>query len=122
MVGLLDDRIVATITYYPTTNSGGTPWYERDDVAHFGQFAVEPELQGRGIGDLLMTTVERMAREDGAAELALDTAEGAIHLIDYYGRRGYRFIEFVQWNVTNYRSVILSKSLYTRDRSLSPGL
>lgn len=115
LVGVLDGRIVATITYYPTSHSGGTPWYERDDVAYFGQFAVEPELQREGIGRLLMEKVETMAREEGAAEIALDTAEGATHLIEYYGRRGYRFIEFVQWNVTNYRSVILSKSLYTRD-------
>ena len=32
-------------------------------------------------------------------------------LIDYYQKRSYRFIEYVDWDVTNYRSVILSKSL-----------
>ncbi|MBW1796697.1 MAG: GNAT family N-acetyltransferase, partial [Deltaproteobacteria bacterium] len=46
---------------------------------------------------------------DGASELALDTAEQATHLINWYERLGYRFIEYVDWDVTNYRSVIMSK-------------
>ena len=29
----------------------------------------------------------------------------------YYGRRGYRIVESVQWEETNYRSVVLSKPL-----------
>jgi len=44
-------------------------------------------------------------------ELALDTAETAHHLIEFYKKRNYRYIETIQWNVTNYKSVVLSKSL-----------
>lgn len=110
-VGLLDERIVATIAYYSPSRSGGCFWYDRPDVATFGQFAVEPTLQRRGIGERLIEVVERRAREDGAAELGLDTAEPAEHLIRYYTRLGYRHVGHTQWDVTNYRSVIMSKSL-----------
>ena len=58
-----------------------------------------------------MNIVEQRAKSEGAVELSLDTAEGAKHLIKYYKQRGFRFIDYVKWEVTNYRSVILSKRL-----------
>ena len=110
-VGFLDGRIVATILFRDPATTRGSPWYERDDVASFGQFGVEPDLQGRGVGSAMLSHIENRAIEKGAAEIALDTAEPAQHLIDWYSRRGYRFIEYVDWPVTNYRSVIMSKNL-----------
>jgi GNAT superfamily N-acetyltransferase len=107
----LDGRVVATVTLYDPQYTSGCPWYDRDDVAHFGQFAVEPTLQGRGIGNAMMDYVETLATKHSTAELALDTSELAHHLIDYYSRRGYRFIEHTQWPEVNYRSVIMSKTL-----------
>ena len=109
----LAGRIVGTITlsYHNPAASNGTPWYERPDVAHFMQFAVEPSLQRQGIGSALVDAVERRAAERGMSEVALDTAEPAADLIAFYERRGYRFIEHAQWSVTNYRSVVMSKSL-----------
>jgi GNAT superfamily N-acetyltransferase len=104
-------RIVGTITYYSPGHAKGSPWFERSGVAHIGQMGVEPELQGRGIASRLMIHVEDFARAQKALELALDTAETANHLIDWYTRLGYRFIEHVQWSVTNYRSVVMSKTL-----------
>lgn len=58
-----------------------------------------------------MSEVERRAREEGAVELALDTAEPAQHLIDYYGRRGFRQVALTQWKGKTYRSIIMSKAL-----------
>lgn len=110
-VGEIDGCIVATIIYHAPERSGGCDWYERPDVATFGQFAVEPELQRNGYGGRLMDHVEALAASDGAAEIALDTAEPAHHLIAYYTRRGYRIVGHTQWDVTNYRSVIMSKNL-----------
>jgi GNAT superfamily N-acetyltransferase len=105
------DRIVGTVVFYPPGQSRGSPWLERSDVAHFGQFAVEPALQQLGIGSRLMDLVEQQARATGAREIALDTAEPATHLIGYYRRRGYRLIEYAQWRGKRYRSAIMSKSL-----------
>ena len=56
-------RLVGTIVFYPPQLSTGSPWLERPEVAHFGQFAVDPALQRRGIGSRLMDLVEEQARE-----------------------------------------------------------
>jgi hypothetical protein len=61
-----------------------------------------------------MLHAEACAERDDAAELAVDTAEPARHLIDWYTRLGYRFIEYAQWDVTNYRSVVMSKPIPAR--------
>lgn len=106
-----DGKLVGTISYYPPQITDGCAWYDRPEVASFGQFAVDPELQRTGLGSRMLDRVEEQAMADGADELALDTAEPAKHLIDYYERRGYREIERVQWDVTNYVSVIMSKRL-----------
>lgn len=104
-------RVIGTVTLLDAAKTKGSPWFDRPDVACFGQFGVEPGLQGRGIGNRLMDHIERRAKDKRLAELALDTAEGATDLIQWYSGRGYRFIEYVEWDVTNYRSVIMSKNL-----------
>jgi len=103
--------IVGTITLADATLTRGSPFYDRPDVADFGQFAVRPDLQRRGIGSELMAMVERRAREQGVVELALNTSEHASGLIAMYLKKGYRFIEYVQWDDVNYRSMIFSKTL-----------
>ena len=106
-----EGRLIATVTLYPPRPDAFVPWYRNPGVFYFGQFGVLPSEQGRGIGRRLMEELEARALAAGAAELALDTAEGAAHLIAWYSRRGYRFVEHVDWPVTNYRSVVLSKHL-----------
>jgi predicted N-acetyltransferase YhbS len=110
-VAVIDGAIVGTIVFMPATRTDGTPWLDRPEVASLGQFAVEPDLQRGGLGLRLMERVEQRAAESGAAEIALDTAEPARHLREWYGKRGYRLIEYAQWDHTNYRSAIMSKSL-----------
>ncbi|MDO1582525.1 GNAT family N-acetyltransferase [Rhizobium oryzicola] len=105
-------RLCGTILFRNAAQTRGCPWYDRKDVASLAQFAVDPSLQAKGIGLRLMREVEQLARASGAAELALDTAEPATHLVNWYGRLGFRFIEHTQWSHTNYRSVILSKALW----------
>jgi GNAT superfamily N-acetyltransferase len=110
LVAVVDTRLVGTITLCDAVHTGGCPWYDRPDVGHFGQFAVDPSVQSHGLGSRLLDIVEKRAAECGLRELALNTAERAVHLIEFYERRGYRFIERVDWGV-NYSSVILSKTL-----------
>lgn len=106
-----DGNVVGTICLYTESDGESPELYRRDDVAWFGQFAVEPELQGTGIGGKLLEHVEARAVELGMRELALDTAENAVHLIDYYSRRGWRLAGNADWAVTNYRSVLMSKEI-----------
>ena len=105
-------KIISTISlYFKNEESYNSKWYRNEGVAHFGQFGVLPEYQKKGIGNFMMDIVENEATKLGAKEISLDTAEGAEHLIKFYEQREYRFIEYVQWEVTNYRSVIMSKEL-----------
>ena len=108
------DVIIGVVTLLEAAATQGSPFYDRPDVAGLGQFAVRPDYQRRGIGARLMEIVEDRARQNGVVELALDTAEHASDLIAMYERRGYRFIEYVRWDVVNYRSKILSKTLAPR--------
>ncbi|GGD91665.1 hypothetical protein GCM10011390_08010 [Aureimonas endophytica] len=111
LVAVDGGRIVGTILFRSPEQTAGCSWYDRPEVASFGQFAVDPAIQARGIGLRLLRDAERLALASGAHEFALDTAEPATHLVDWYTRLGYRFVEHAQWSHTNSRSVILSKRL-----------
>jgi ribosomal protein S18 acetylase RimI-like enzyme len=104
-------RIVGCILFHEIEESKGPPWFELPQVASFSQFAVDPDYQGAGIGQMLLDLCEERARGDKATELACSMAEPDQDLLRYYFRRGYRFIEHWQWPYTNYRSAILSKAL-----------
>lgn len=113
-VAELDGEIVATVTLYPDPGpTSGCAWYDTAGVFSFGQFAVRPDLQGKGLGGKLIALMENEAVARGAKELALDTAEGASHLIRWYEKLGFRFIGYMDWSSTNYRSVVMSKTLST---------
>jgi GNAT superfamily N-acetyltransferase len=107
----LDGRIVGTILFVGAALTRGGPWYDPSDVASVHQFAVDPSVQRRGLGTRLLELAERRASETGAAGIALDTSEHAGHLIDWYSRLGYRLVEHVDWELTNYRSVVMSKAV-----------
>ena len=107
-------RLVATVTWYRAArhkDPNCPQLYHQPGVAHFGQFAVEPALQRCGIGSRLVRHVEAAARTSGCTTLALDTAEGATHLVRWYERLGFRAVDYVKWDVTNYRSVVMCKEL-----------
>lgn len=104
-------EIIGTISVYPPWPDSPCELYRQPGVFRLGQLAVAPRLQSHGIGRALMEFAEQHACKRGAIELAMDTAEGATHLLDWYQRLGYRSVGYVQWDVTNYRSVLLSKRL-----------
>jgi GNAT superfamily N-acetyltransferase len=105
-------RIIGTVTLYEGGDTESPcEWYRQHGIYTFGQFGIEPELQRSGIGRRMMEHVEKIAKEHGAVELACDTAMPAEHLIRWYTSMGYQKVGEVQWDVTNYRSVVLSKRL-----------
>ncbi len=110
-VATLDGRLVATVLVHPTYEANDCAWFTRAGVACLHQFAVDPSLQGGGIGRRLVACAEHWAREQGFRELALDTAEPATHLVAFYARLGYREVGHVQWDGKAYRSVVMSKLL-----------
>lgn len=100
----------------PSVRVPWSEWYDRPEVASLSQFGVEPGFQRRRWGSQLIRHLEARAAELGAAELTVDTAEPATHLVQLYSRRGYRHVGLAQWEHTNYRSVLLSKRLEPRRR------
>ncbi len=115
-VAEIDGAIVGTITLRPPATESDCAYYLSPGVFAFRQFGVHPEYQRRGIGLLLLKFIEQKARARGASELALDTAEGALHLRQWYERCGFRCVGHVSWHDTNYRSVVLSKTLSAAGR------
>jgi len=115
LVAVAGDVMIGTVTFYEPGRATGCGWYRRPDVAVIGQFGVRPDHQGRGIGTGLLREAELLGVSTGSAELALDTSEGAEHLIAWYERKGFRFIEYAQWRGKKYRSMIMSKTLRIGD-------
>lgn len=111
LIAEVDGMMIGTITYYAPGVKTYCEWYTQAGVGTIGQFAVLPEYQGFGIGGRLLDAVETLAIHDSSIELALDTAEPAVHLHRYYQKRGYRFVDHVYWQGKTYRSVIMSKPL-----------
>lgn len=111
LAGFDNGKIVSTITYYKPGMKEGCHWYETEGVGVVGQFGVLPSYQSIGLGAHMLSLVETKAEGEDVREIALDTAEGADHLRKFYEKKGYRFIEYADWEVTNYRSVVMSKNL-----------
>lgn len=110
-LAFLNEDVVGTITLYREKMQSSCDYYRQTGVFSFGQFAIRHDLKGQRFGSAMMDFVEGHAREMGARELALDTSEHAHELISMYEKRGYKHVAFTKWEVTNYRSVILSKPL-----------
>lgn len=61
------------------------------DAAYFGMFSVRPDLQGGGIGRMVLDEAERLARERFACtRMRMTVIDCRDELIAYYERRGYR--------------------------------
>jgi GNAT superfamily N-acetyltransferase len=106
-----ENAIVGTITLYGPYPEAEASLYRQEGVSHFGQYAVDPDLQGAGLGKRLYQTVEDHCRKNNIKTLALDTCQDAADLIEMYRHWGFKQVDHVQWDCTNYRSVIMAKDL-----------
>ncbi|MDV9190645.1 GNAT family N-acetyltransferase [Streptomyces sp. SR27] len=63
----------------------------RGEAAYFGMFAVRPELQGAGLGKLIIAEAERRVREAwDVSEMHMTVISVREELVAWYERRGYR--------------------------------
>lgn len=109
-VAMDDEELIGTITLaapypFPAGYPALTP------AATYYQLAVLPTHQSRGLGRQLVGLAERRIREQGISNLAIDTSSEATDLIDWYRRLGYREVGRWRWEVTNYESIVLAKTL-----------
>ena len=64
---------------------------EEDGTGYFGMFAVRPNLQGAGVGKLVMLEAERVVRDEWSLPaMRMTVIDVRDELIAFYERRGYR--------------------------------
>lgn len=78
------------------------PW---DGALYFGLAGVEPELMNGGLGRLLVSHVERIAREEGFPAVALGTLR-EFGLVDYYLKLDYRIVHEVNFPAGHWDLVV----------------
>jgi len=111
LVAEIGGRVVGTLSLWRGGPAEEDHRFADPSSVLLGQFAVEPALQGRGIGGALLAEAERRARAEGAREVLGDTAEGATDLVHLYERRGFAVVGRVRWPGKTYASVVLAKRL-----------
>lgn len=63
---------------------------EENGAGYFGMFSVRPNLQGGGVGKVVMAEAERVVREDwGLPAMRMTVIDIRDELIAWYERRGY---------------------------------
>ncbi len=114
----LDGQLVGTVTVCPPKPADGQylgdpvpACYTQPDTAILAQLAVHPGQRGQHLGERLMDAAEAWAAAQGYAQIALDTARPAEHLLRRYARRGYVQVGDVQWAGKTYASVLMVKPL-----------
>ncbi|MBW8822859.1 MAG: GNAT family N-acetyltransferase [Xanthomonadales bacterium] len=64
---------------------------DEEGAGYFGMFSVRPNLQGGGIGKVMLAEAERTAREDWSLPvMRMTVIDSRDELIAFYERRGYR--------------------------------
>lgn len=80
VVGVMGARVAAC---------GALRHTEGTAIGEFGLFAVDPTLQGRGIGGRVLHHAEGLAAMGGATRLRLEVIHTRHELLAWYRRRGY---------------------------------
>ncbi|MET0290089.1 MAG: GNAT family N-acetyltransferase [Pseudoxanthomonas sp.] len=63
---------------------------EQDGAGYFGMFSVQPALQGGGVGKVMISEAERIARDElGLPTMRMTVIDVRAELIAFYERRGY---------------------------------
>lgn len=106
-----EGRVVGTVSVYSSYPTAEVALYRDPQACHFGQFGVDPDFKGRGIGSALHRAVIAEAQRRGLRRVGLDTAEGADDLIAMYRHWGYKIVDRFHWENTNYESVIMGREL-----------
>ena len=63
---------------------------QHDDKVYLGMLTVNPELQGGGVGKILLKASEDYAREIGCSKIYMTVISIRKELIDWYKRHGYK--------------------------------
>jgi ribosomal protein S18 acetylase RimI-like enzyme len=90
-----DDRVVGSVALVLTGDFGNVT--ESDDEAAFRMLVVDPDVQGRGIGELLVTTCLDRARAAGKRRMVLSTDPRMTAAHRLYERLGFARLPERDW-------------------------
>lgn len=110
-------RMVGFASAHP---DDGTLLYRQPCVRVIGPVAVDPAMQGQGLGRSLLATLEDALREVGIQIAALDTAKPATWLIAWYERLGFEVVGDVAWRSKTYVSSLMAKPLWPGGALIHP--
>ena len=88
-----------------------------DATGYFGMLAVEPGLQGSGMGRALREYAEAYCKSHGCTRMTLTTGDFRTELPPYYARAGYRIVSYEPvsgstWNLSKpFQIVHMEKDL-----------
>lgn len=99
------EEIVGTILFYEENR------FSNRKSAYLGQFAIAPRLKRMGLGSIILDFCEQLANDEKYEAVQLDTAKPALHLIEWYKRRGYKSVGEFHRDGKNYDSCVLEKTL-----------
>lgn len=93
--GKAESSVLGTATYCPP----GSPYHELSGPGEgeFRMLAVAPAARGRGVGELLVRTILRLARADGHRAVVLSTTTGAHRAHRLYERLGFGRVPDRDW-------------------------
>jgi GNAT superfamily N-acetyltransferase len=112
LIAEVDGKLAGTITLRAPQPNSEVPLYRNAKTWSICQFAVAPAHKGFGVGAALHRRAVELARANGAAVLALDTAAPAAALIAKYAAWGYVKCGECDWRPhTNYLSTLMSLDL-----------
>ena len=111
LVGELDGQVVAM----------GGFWRKTDEMAEIKRMRVDPEYQGRGFGQAILTELEIRARSLGYTSLFLDTLPTMTPARHLYTKNG--FVQTGTKKVGRFEAILYEKTLSTGSHKsrLHPG-
>ena len=91
-----------------------------EKYCHLGYVAVSPKAKRGGIGSLLLTRLEKEAKEKGCEYIISNTAEPATSAVAWHLKQGFRKIKYTRWKSRNYNSIVFRKELKPSLRKYLP--
>lgn len=84
-----------------------------EDALHLGMFAVDPQIQGKGIGKKLILATKELAMERGKNNIVLEVLTARPELIAWYERCGFKRTSLrINFNDLEHELSIPTETLY----------
>lgn len=101
-IAKLENKIIGVYVLYPINA----------EKAEIKNIAVEENLQGKGIGKLLLEDAFKQAKAKGYKELIIGTGNSSVGQLYLYQKAGFEMIE-IKWNffIDNYQSPLYENGI-----------